>query len=282
MQLEKLIAVIVLYKSTLDESESFRTLLKANENSESVLTLLVYNNSPEYWVYNNEEFVGLSIIYVSDPLNSGVSKAYNLGYKCAIKLYKEYILLLDQDTSLEESFFKSFFDAKDKYTKSGNELFCPMMMKGKELLSPGRKYLFTTRKIENITAGEHVLKDLAVINSGLIISVDLFGLVGGFNEKIKLDFSDFDFLKRSLKFSKNIIVLDTSCQHTLSSEGYLSMQSALIRFDYYLEGAFHLEKSRLYSLGLMLWSFLRALKLDFRYKTISFTSRIIQFTLKKI
>lgn len=282
MQVEKIIAVLVLYKTTLNESASFKTLLNSIQNSGLSLKLVVYNNSPGYWKYGQEKFDGLEIIYIEDHLNSGVSRAYNVGLNYAVKYQKEYILLLDQDTHLHEAFFESFFEAEEKYLDSGAGLFCPMMMNVDELLSPAKFFLFTSRKLGSISPGLHDLEGLAIINSGLLISTQLFGTVGGYNENIELDFSDFDFLKRSLNFTNKIIILNIECQHTLSSEGEVSKQSALNRFGYYLKGARHYNKTYPDAVGLAIWVFLRAVKLNVKYKTTNFTTKIINFIIKGI
>jgi len=278
MNLHKILAVIVLYKSTLEESKSFKTLLASVESERSVLKVLIYNNSPEYWQYEGEKFAGLEMISINDHYNSGVSKAYNAAYSHAKDLGKEYILLLDQDTKISAIYLNTFCNAQERYE---SELYCPMIMNGSQLISPAKFYLYTTKKIEFIDAGIQPLKGLAIINSGLIISVKLFGLAGGYNECIKLDFSDFDFLKRSRKYTNHIVVLNAKCQHSLSSEVESSLVSALHRFTYYLQGAWHYNKSFFDAMGLMLWIFLRSFKLNLKYKSMAFTLGIFQFILKK-
>lgn len=273
MNLEKIIAVLVLYNSTLEESKSFNTLLKAINSNREKLTLVVYNNSPLYWSYDNKSFLGLEIININDNSNSGVSKAYNTAYSHALKLEKEYILLLDQDTTLPVSFFESFLKSESIYRKKNLGIYSPLIMNDSELLSPANFFLFTSKKIKKISEGLHKLRGKAIINSGLIISTNLFQLVGGYNEKIKLDFSDFYFIKKVLKFEKNVVIFNSKCLHSLSSEEEVSCKSALNRFGYYLEGAKYYSKSFKLMYGLKLWVILRSLKLSLKYKTIEFTAK---------
>ena len=280
MNLENIIAVIVLYRSSLSKSESFKSLLKSIKKYNSELTLLVYNNSPEYWNYNQEQYPGLNMIYVEDAINSGVSKAYNTGFAYSKKSGKDFILLLDQDTLLPKQFFDFFFDYEQKYRNANIQLFCPMIINKNKLLSPANFFLFSSKKMDFISSGVHPLKGLAVINSGLVISTELFKQVGGYNEKIKLDFSDFDFLKRCRRFTDKIIVLDVQCGHELSGESEVSIQSALTRFDYYLDGAIYYKKSFVAGIGLRIWIFLRSIKLDIRYKTFSFTRKLFVSIIK--
>ncbi|MEO8253410.1 MAG: hypothetical protein ABI554_03405 [Flavobacterium sp.] len=275
MELEKIIAVLVLYKSSLEESLTFKSLRESIDTLNGNLTILVYNNSPDYWSYEEFNYNNITIISVNDNSNSGVSKAYNVGFDFAKNNNKSYILLLDQDTKISNSFFTAFFKMEKKYSKLNLGLYAPMIMNDRGLVSPAQFFLHTSKKIENIKEGENPLKGLAVINSGLIIATPLFELVGGFNEKIKLDFSDFYFVKKALEFEQNIIVFNAKCNHSLSSEEQVSVKSALIRFDYYLEGAKEYNKSFSDIWGLNAWVFLRSIRLGLKYKTIKFTIKFL-------
>lgn len=271
LNLNNLLSVIVLYKSSLNDSKTFQTLLVSLEGSNSDLVLLVYNNSPSFWEYTGEGYEGVKIIYYPDKENSGVSKAYNLGYKYAQKYNKKFVLTLDQDTNLPYNFFKNFFLAEKKYRDDDILLFCSRMKYKDKLVSPSFfSYLFKTKEIGQINEGIHSLKGLAIINSGLIISVKLFEKVGGYNELIKLDFSDFDFLKRAEKHINNFVLLDNDCQHMLSGEEKPNKEKSLTRFQYYLDGAKEYQKSFMESIVLFIWVFLRSVNLGFRHKTFSF------------
>ncbi|HEY6142134.1 MAG TPA: hypothetical protein VIV55_01720 [Flavobacterium sp.] len=273
MNIEKIIAVIVLYKSNLEESLSFTSLLKTIREKDHKITLLVYNNSPDYWSYAGEVFDGISIINVNDSLNSGVSKAYNVAFTYAEKLDKSHVLLLDQDTKISDSFFLDFLSSYETSKNINLGFYCPMIMNKQGLISPANFFLFTTRKISDLNEGTYPLKGLAIINSGLIISTKLFQLVGGYNEKIKLDFSDFYFIKKVLQFEKNVVVFNSKCFHLLSSEEEVSFESALKRFDYYLEGAKYYNASFKGMYGLNLWIILRSLKISLKYKTTEFITK---------
>lgn len=275
MEAEKIFVVIVFYNSSLIESSSFQSLQQAASQKNLELDVLIYNNSPDYWQYGNEQFAELNLAVVNDPNNSGVSKAYNLAYQLAVDKGKNYLLLLDQDTILSTTFFDSFIKAQAN--NSNTQLFCPLIKNGDKLLSPAKFFMYTTQILTYIKPGIHEVKGLAIINSCLIVSSKLFCLVGGYNEKIKLDFSDFDFLKRSLSFTKTVYVLDTVCMHELSGESDIPFTSALNRFKYYVEGARNFKKSYLAEIGMFFWVLLRSVKLNLRYKTLSFTTKAIGY-----
>lgn len=272
--MEKLIVVIVLYKCSLDDSESFKSLILAASCFETKLALVVYNNSPNYWNYTQKQYDKLNIIYVADEHNSGLGKAYNVGFGFAKKMLKESILLLDQDTTLPNLFFGSYLASQSKYKDENVDLFCPLIYNQNGLLSPAKSFIFSSKKLAFIAEGIHSFKELSIINSGLIISTQLFEKVGGYNEKIKLDFSDFDFLKRCLKYSNKIIVFKAVCYHSLSSENNSTKSDAVDRFSYYAEGAKFFQKSKIEAVFLSFWVFFRALKLNYKYKTLDFTKRL--------
>lgn len=275
MGLDKIIGVLVLYKSSLEESITFKSLRESINAIEGNFTLVVYNNSPEFWNYDNANYDKITIFSVNDYLNSGVSKAYNVGFDYAKRFQKSYILLLDQDTNIPVSFFDSFYHMEKKYSKSNLGLYAPMIVNNYGLVSPALFFLHTSKKLKNIKEGENLLNGLAIINSGLIISTNLFELVGGYNEKIKLDFSDFYFIKKAMQFEKKIIIFNSLCKHSLSSEEKVSKEKALIRFNYYLEGAKQYQNSFSGILGLDSWIFLRSIKLGLKYKTIKFINSFI-------
>ncbi|RNL56907.1 glycosyltransferase [Pedobacter jejuensis] len=275
MGIKKLIAVIVLYKSSLENSESFKTLKNSLIDFEDELTLVVYNNSPDYWTYNGKAHKRVDIKYIEDNTNSGVGRAYNEAFKIATVLEKDYIILLDQDTTISIDFFDLFLKILNNQQNVKVSLYSPLITNGKKLISPSKFVLFSSQELHYKPNGVVPLKGLAVINSGLIISTSLFKEVGGYNEKIKLDFSDFDFLKRCLAFTQDIFILNTAFHHSLSSEEAVSKQSAVTRFDYYLEGAKHYKKNSAVALGLYTWIFLRSIKLNMKYKTFIFTKKTI-------
>ena len=72
-------------------------------------------NSPRAQHINTYD--GLIINYLHDPENSGVSRAYNVGALHAKKNQRQWILLLDQDTTLPDTFLERYGDAIEKNPK---------------------------------------------------------------------------------------------------------------------------------------------------------------------
>jgi GT2 family glycosyltransferase len=258
--------IIVIYNTALEESESFESVQRMANNSYN-LNLLVYDNSLEPQEVG--EYAGLEIMYVHDPSNSGVSKAYNFGVKHAQKRKNKWALLLDQDTTLPQTILTTYENAVQE--NSNVKLFVPILQ-----LNDGRIFSPCTYKfkrgfyLNSIKGGLHSLQHFSPVNSGMLISVKAFLEVGGYNDQVKLDFSDFQFIQRFRKKYSDFYVLDVKCLQDFSDDE-ISYSSQTNRYEYYCEGARNMEKN-----GWIDWMqygiivFLRALRLTIKYRRLSF------------
>ena len=189
---------IVLYKCELKDSVTFLSLTKALKNEEqfSKADLYVYDNSP----YEQEKLLFnqyWNITYESDLTNSGLSKAYNQAASHAKNNNKKYLLLLDQDTEFP-------FSSLNVYLESINnndfKLFAPILkIQGGKIMSPCLYTKKWGKLIDYISHGVHSLDNYVPVNSGLCISLSDYFLAGCYNEKIKVDGADFQFIERFKK-----------------------------------------------------------------------------------
>ena len=231
------------------------------------LDLFVYDNS--YHSQNIKKHAGINITYWHDNQNSGVSKAYNTGVAHAKRHQKKWLLLLDQDTTLPCTILEDYEKAIIKNPEV--QLFAPILY-----LNNGRIFSPCTYRFkrgfypEKMTPGIHSFDRLSPVNSGIVVGVDAFYKAGGYNIKVKLDFSDFQFIERFRKIYPSFYVLDVKCQQDFSDDE-VSFSVQQVRFGFFCEGARNIEKE-----GLWDWVqyntvvFLRALKLCFKYKSPNF------------
>ncbi len=75
----------------------------------------------------------------------------------------------------------------------------------------------------------------------MLVKLEAFHEVGGYNEKVKLDFSDFQFIERFRKVYKTFYVIDIICEQDFSDDE-ISLPTQAKRFRYYCEGARNIEK----------------------------------------
>lgn len=272
---ENIFAIIVLYKTKLSDSKTFLSLTKSLNVNNTKLDLLIYDNSPEYNLKGKFEYPEWDITYIPDVDNSGVSKAYNNGAEIAEKKGKKWILIFDQDTAFPENTIDIYTQATINYP--GYKIFSPIMLiSSNVIVSPCRFKFMRGTSLNHIKSGPHTFHNLSVINCGMCIDINSFKENGGYNEKIRLDFSDHDFIKRFKKVvTDEFVVLDLKVYHDLSTTNQNSFNSDLLRFDYYLEGSAHVSSNSMESIILKVIGILRATKLSLRHKSLAFIKKAI-------
>jgi rhamnosyltransferase len=274
MKDDSILFVIVLYKIRLEDSITYSSILNSLLNFDGNLDLLVYDNSPGNYDYRRD-IPNLNITYVADQDNSGVSKAYNYASTVASKHGKKWMILLDQDTLFPANFINMYI--KGIEANPNEKLLAPVMLTDdNKVISPcifklGRGFYGKETK-----PGIYNLKSRSLINCGLCIELEAFKKINGYNEKIKLDFSDHDFVRRFSEHVRDLFVLiDLQVKHQLSTTMKNSLLSEKVRFDYYLEGAKQFSSSFTEGVLVNVNAFLRAVKLGVMYKDFIFIKKFI-------
>ncbi|MDE6717594.1 MAG: hypothetical protein K2J70_05295 [Muribaculaceae bacterium] len=181
--------VVVLYGQRLEDCNAYRTLLHDRER------VFVFDNSP-----NPSVPAGLreGWRYESHPDNPGLSAAYNRAAEYAMEEGLGWLVITDQDTTYPEGAGEEYGRLPGKYPEE--KVFIPKVeIPGGKYLSPVAKRGFMTALADRPLHGRIDLKDAAIINSGLMVELDSFFLCGGYNDKVFLDFSDFQFIDRLSK-----------------------------------------------------------------------------------
>lgn len=264
-----IIAVLVLYKIRLEDSETFISLSDSLKNSNLSMDIVVYDNSPTPMA-NPSDCISdnWTIHYIHDKINPGVSKAYNEGFRIAKKLKNKWMLLLDQDTSFPQNAIAEYGKAVQENTNIC--LLAPIVISKNKIISPCRYFLnrgYTLRKVKPGVYNFHIK---SLINSGMLISVDAFEKTGGYNENIRLDFADHAFVRKYKKIYDNFVVINLKCSQNFSSDQQLTVDSALMRFAFYCEGARNMAVSKADYFVLMLVVFFRSVKLFLKYASLKF------------
>lgn len=206
-----LLLVIVLYKQPLWESNSFKTLIKDNFD----LPLFIYDNSP-LPQHRQDEF-GANVKYVSDISNPGLSFANNRAADYAKSMGYNWMLLLDQDTLFPPHIIEEYLKAVEQ--NPDIKLFVSPMKLDKGLyMSPVKVRFHIARPAKTTPQGIVSLKKYAPIDSGQLINVNALHEVGGYNEKVPIDFCEYQFHRRLLKKYNVFFVLQTPCHQEFSNE----------------------------------------------------------------
>ena len=268
--LSDFVAVLVLYRTVLEECSSFKTLVRAL-GEDKKLDLVVYDNSPVAQgrpeVFNSH---GLSVRYFSDMGNPGIGKAYNTAVDFARKKNKKWMLFLDQDTQIAPNMLDLYLEKVN--AEVDMHIFATTLFGSDGRLISPSKYRFKRGfRLNVVPIGMVPLDKIRPINSLLVLSIDVFEAVGGYNEKIKLDFSDHEFLGRVEKRFPEMFVIKADNRHSLSSSDDRDLESIKSRFLIFCKGA-HVAggSSFVARLQYFMVSLLRALRLGVQFRSLFF------------
>ncbi len=102
----RVLAVIILYKMQPSESAAFRTLraaISGFQDGQADIKILLYDNTPGG---QDAGVLPADAQYKADFENGGLAKAYNYALKIALEEGFDWLLTLDQDTSLPIDFLR--------------------------------------------------------------------------------------------------------------------------------------------------------------------------------
>jgi glycosyltransferase, group 2 family len=265
---------IVTYKEIFWKTVTFQNLVNSIKKFTSLNRVIIYivdNTDIEDWHVEVPKEYKDFVIY-EKMWNPGISVAYNKIQKYALNNNIEWLVLLDQDTTLPTNMV-------DIYLKSIDcrdvEIKVPIVYIEKGILSPSKYRNYHSFLFKKLSPGIISFKDISCINTGLMINTIFFKEVGGYNENLKLDFCDHDFIERAKKKSDKLEILDINLYQDFSSITHTKKQ-AIERYKRYINDFKVFRKNR-NKLLLFLWvDFPRLLKLTIKYKTLAFLRIRIQ------
>ncbi|MDQ1000808.1 GT2 family glycosyltransferase [Neobacillus niacini] len=222
--------ILVVYKSKLEDSNTYTSLLSVLNNNQSLkkdLSIVIYDNSPEKQELptNNQ---ALEVSYVHDPRNLGLATAYNFAYQLSLKNKSEWLLLLDHDTTLNEDYVKAILKV-DKSIPDQIAAVVPKVVSKNIMISPVTSLSLLPLLEERPTPGLQTSPIMA-INSGALIKIDFLKQIGGFTEEFPLDYLDHWLFYKIYNTGHKVLLLDgVELQHELSVMDFGSISSARYR-----------------------------------------------------
>ena len=216
-----ILAVIVLYKTCANDSVSVTSLaraLAATVPDALRLRVMLVDNSPEAsaapGIFEDE-------MYRSAPGNCGLARAYNSALQVAHELGFDWLLTLDQDTSLPENFLSelgnavALVDADPQFAA-----VVPQIQGAGRVLSP---YTFRWGAVPTwFPPGYTGIPCAAVyaLNSASLLRVSALRQVGGYDPRFWLDASDHAIFHALAAYGKRVYVAgNIQVQHQLSMLG---------------------------------------------------------------
>jgi len=268
--LDPMLVVLVLFEMKLEESRAYQSLDRALAKTDERCQLFAYDNSSRAGALPDQG--RWQIQYHHDPSNPGVSKAYNQAFTWAEGNNKKWLLLTDQDTTFPDDIFEQYKVSQANFPQC--QIFAPLLIDERGLISPFRKRNSSGKRLATIKPGLHPLDKIHAVNSGLLVSMSLFRAAGGYDERLRLDFSDFSFFRRASRITSSLAVVEARCLHQHSSSARGNLQEAMERFRTYLRGS-KIMAAEENPFPFRFRSFLRALKLSLRYRSLRFIGTFI-------
>lgn len=183
-------AVLVLYRSSLEESRAWRSLIAARNalpDETFRFRVIIYDNSPV--PADLPPLPGFAV-FVSDPQNRGLAHAYNFALAEAEGNGYDWLLTLDHDTALPEDFLNRMLSYLGEVRCDPTiAAVVPQLCEGDILLSPRSVRFARTRAVRRGFVG--VAQDeVHAFNSAALWRVHALRHIGGFCEYFWLDHLD--------------------------------------------------------------------------------------------
>lgn len=216
-------ALIVIYNKSCIESTTFKFI----SNYSKKIKIIIFDNSTIDC--GNKEYCEVNgISYYTMNQNIGLSRAYNFILN-KIKLDKSnYLLILDDDTTLNDEYIK---DVLESINQNAADVLLPLVWSKNELISPS--YLSFNCRVKRIKNLRVINKrKITAINSGMVVRTDIYNDIK-YNENLFLDYVDHDFIKRVRENNYKIKILNSSIYQAFSRNEKQSLSNVKIRFNIY-------------------------------------------------
>ena len=265
--------IMVIYNKYFLESITFKCLNSNLEIKRSIdeghICIYMYDNSTSY--YDNKRVLSINgIRYYSQNENIGLSKAYNYVIDRISLNSQDYIVILDDDTEITQSYLNYLYWLSYEKTDFQRDLILlPIIKSNKDnsLFSPSRfDDLFRSEKVDNIED----LKGHKItgINSGMIISSNVFAKLK-YNEKMFVDYIDHDFIRRAYMEGFSTSIIENELYQSISSEED-NEAKALSRFKIFKNDYYVYCKECNKTLHYRISIFIHAIRSALKYRNISF------------
>jgi GT2 family glycosyltransferase len=220
-----ILVVVVLYKCELSQSQAVCSLFQIL-NQDSCLakqfSLVLYDNSPQPQPLAMPALFPTH--YVHNPSNAGVATAYNFALERAVSEGTEWLLLLDQDTSLTRDFLLELLEAANSLNASpGVAAIVPKLLVNGILHSPAIPFIEQLRR-QFLPPQEPISLDVVGVlpqrmcsyNSGSTFRISALRSVGGFPLEFWLDFLDHAVFDALFAAGYRIYVMHAKLAHESS------------------------------------------------------------------
>lgn len=211
----RILAVIVLYKVTIQECVTLKTLLGSQQNASSRnLQVLLFDNTPDAQPPSN---LPDNVRYHAAGRNSGLAIAYNHALEVAKREGIDWLITLDHDSHLPRNYLSRMAELAQTFVGDSSVAGAvPQLSDHGRPLSPAFPGLLKAYPIPTGFVGFSP-REIHAINSGAMLRVSTIVDLGGFNRLFWLDFLDWWLYAHFSKLGKRVFIAgDLHIEHELS------------------------------------------------------------------
>lgn len=224
-------------------------LAKVIESLEMQVELIIIVDNGNSDIFEDSFFTSRKKIVVKQlGKNMGIATATNTGFEIAKEKQLDYILLSDQDTTYLPDYIKKF---ENNYLEDDKIIaYAPCIV---DLTSNTNKpvYQLENNKIVKVFPDSNCII-FQTIASGLIINLSILNKVGGMNEKLFIDYVDFEWCWKVNHYGYHIMyVKDMLIHHQLGDNtqyllGKKIAKRSPVRYYYIIRNTLYLAKNTEY------------------------------------
>ncbi len=222
------LAVVVLYRTSIAASKTLQGLARAATEDAKLLAgfdVLLWDNSPEPILApllepNAASALPFKATYHHAAENSGVAGAYNGAMQIALQIGYEWLLLLDDDTSVTAEFLRGMC----RYAQAAETTeaaVVPFLYAGEMILSPRLWGVSGHRPLPRPAQPYVERRALFAANSGSLVRVSALEAIGGYSARFWLDYSDiYVFHQLHVRGYAIRIAADLALEHDIAALDY--------------------------------------------------------------
>lgn len=250
--MNKFLILVVLYNKTLNESDTLKSLLSEEYDFCDSCLVIWDNSSMPHLTESDKVEISqkIKLEYHCNQKNESLSVIYN-------KMIDEYsdhfsfLILLDHDTKLPLDYFSKIENSSD-YMSEKCALMLPQIFSNNQLVSPAKMYFFYGRYLKKATNGYMSTKYVTAINSGMVISMEVFRK-NRFRYDTQLNLYGIDdyFMREYSRRFSSIYIIDSVLKHSLDffSESE-PIEKKYRRFKNMINAILYLNKSNIFKYSL--------------------------------
>lgn len=208
----RVLAVVVLYRMSAEESPAFRSLQQAlgEPSLAAEIDMMVFDNSPQHQTAP----AGFQGLYLRNLANPGLAAAYNAALAHAGD--RDWLLLLDQDTTVTWEYLAEVLLERARAAAKVCALV-PKLLRGAAILSPHIPPFSPSGQVSQDLYGVSE-RALHTFNSGAVLRVQALREIGGFPVDFPLDSLDHATFHLLQVAGGEVFVLRSALQHSLAQE----------------------------------------------------------------